>query len=210
MPPKSRLDKMRQSQKQNVIVNLHLADRAKRRRRLRRGGANRARPIMQPPPLQITPPRRMLQQTIYLPPEAIPPQTPFRSQPDSHPQYVKTTEHKKMERELYAQRLQVGIDELIARKIEAYERNAIKPTIKKEVEIKKEQPQPYIPFPPERIVTGETPLFRARTPRRTTREVSEEVSMERDPNPLLARQVESITIRRIPRREDDERKKRVG
>jgi hypothetical protein len=116
----------------------------------------------------------------------------------------------KMERELYAQRLQAGIDELIARKIEAYERDAIKPTIKKEVEIKKEQPQPYIPFPPERIVTGEAPLFRARTPRRTEREVSDEVSMERAPNPLFARQADNITIRFLPRKSDDERKKRGG
>jgi hypothetical protein len=148
----------------------------------------------------------MLQQTIYLPPEAIPPQTPFRSQPDSHPQYVKTTEHKKMERELYAQRLQVGIDELIAKKIEAYERNAIKPTIKKEVEIKKEQPQPYIPFTPERL-TDETP-FRTRTPRRTTQEMSEALSMgKEDPNPRFARQAENITIRRLQRSSEGTRKK---
>lgn len=206
MPPKSRLDKMRQAQKQNVIVNVHLADKAKRRRRVRRGGAGQAKPIMQRPQLQLATPRRMVQQTIHLPPEAIPPQTPFRSQPASHPQYIKTTEHKKKEQELYVKELQIGIDEIVRKKLAQYEFSAPKPTIKKAVEIKKEQPEPYIPFTPPRSVDVETP--RSLNTKRTTFEMNEAISMGKlDPNPLFARQAEKINVRRIQRSSEGSFKK---
>jgi hypothetical protein len=208
MPPKrkTRLEQLRQAQKQNVIVNVHLAEKAKRRRAVRRGGVGQAKPIMQRPQLQLATPRRMVQQTIHLPPEAIPPQTPFRSQPASHPQYIKTTEHKKKEQELFAKELQRGIDEIVAKKIANYEMSATKPTIKKEVEIKKGQPEPYIPFTPPRKVDVETP--RSLNPRRTTVEVNEAVGMgKEDPNPLFARQAQNINVRRLQRSSEGSFKK---
>jgi len=61
--------------------------------------------------------RRQLQQTIHLPPNAIPPATPFRSQSTSHPNYVKTTEHLKKEQEAAMRQLSRGIAQMMDDKI---------------------------------------------------------------------------------------------
>ena len=116
---KSRLQELRQRQKQTVVVNLHLAEKVKRRRRVRRGGGNKSKPLPTAP-LVFPTPKRMVQQTIHLPAEAIPPQTPFRSQSASHPNYIKTTEHKQKEMALYVKELQRGVDQRVAEKIRDY------------------------------------------------------------------------------------------
>lgn len=198
MLPKSRLQQFRQQQKQTVVVNLHLAEKVKRRRKAKRGGLNKSKPLP-PAPLQVATPRRTVQQTIHLPPEAIPPQTPFRSQPASHPQYSTNTEHKKKEQELYAKELQMGIEARLAKKLQQYEMTATKPTINKGIKVEYSKPKPSIPFTPPASVIVETPTpLRAR---RTTVEMNEAIGMgAEDPNPLFAKQAENINVRRLIRR----------
>ena len=200
MPPKrkTRLEQLRQAQKQNVIVNVHLAEKAKRRKKLRRGGANQATSI-QRPQLQLATPRRLVQTTIHLPPEATPPQTPFRSTVASHPQYVRTTEHVKREREEAIKQMQMGIDAQIAKKLQDYERNATKPSMEKEIKVEFTKPKPNKPITTPETITVETPTP-LRT-RRTTVEMNEAIGMgKEDPNPLFARQAENINVRRLIRR----------
>lgn len=198
---KSRLQQLRQAQKQNVIVNLHLADKVKRRRKVKRGGVNRSKPLL-PAPLQVATPRRMVQQTIHLPPEAITPQTPFRSQPASHPQYIKTTEHKKKEQELYARELQMGIDQRIAKMIQARENTVTKQTIKKGIKVKYVEPKKPEPLPQVRITPTPPSLpTNPLTVRRTTEEVLEAISMgKEDPNPLHAKKAGTIERTRMERK----------
>lgn len=198
---KSRLQQLRQRQKQSMVVNIHLADKVKRRRRMKRGGVNRSKPLP-PAPLQVATPRRMVQQTIHLPAEAITPQTPFRSQNASHPQYIKTTEHKKKEMELYVRELQKGIDQRIAQIVQNYEDTVVEPTTKRGVKVEFGEPQKPNPLPQVKKEPDSSPqpkdpfLLSPLNPlitRRTTQEVNEAIRMgKEDPNPFYAKKTLSI------------------
>ena len=113
MAKKNRIQQLKlKQQNQNVNVNIHLAEKVKRRRMVRRGGANRSGGLPQRSAFLSQPaiPRRMVQSTIHLPPNMTAPTTPFRSVPVAHPTFVKTTEHLRKEKADAKEELLAGLN----------------------------------------------------------------------------------------------------
>ena len=106
----SRLTELRQTQKQLVNVTIHMAEKAKRRKTLGRGGRSSSRRLPQYTPQPVPPSR--LQSVIHLPPEFVKPSTPFRPPIETHPQYTVTTEHLRREHELRIKEMTAGISQL--------------------------------------------------------------------------------------------------
>jgi len=137
--------------------------------------------------------RRQLQQTIHLPPNAIPPATPFRSQSASHPNYVKTTEHLKKERNESMRELLQGIDEMLGKKLANSIPTPPIPAVKIDpaVKVKTEAPRP------SSLLPQKTPPPKTR---RTTEEVNEAYAMaQEDPMPREVRRSISLARGRASR-----------
>jgi hypothetical protein len=194
-----------QTQQQKVHVTIHMADRVKRRKRMRRGGMNRGKALPQrqlaptAAPMNMLPPiRRQLQQTIHLPPNAITPATPFRSQSTSHPNYVKTTEHLKKERNEAMRELIQGIDEMIGKKLANSIPTPPTPAIKIDHGVKVKTEAPVLPsLLPQKAPSTPPSSLRAR---RTTDEVNEAYDMGvEDPNPLRVTMTANLARARASR-----------